>query len=222
MSLLEVVAAIVIVALLCSTVLGAVSFMQALELRQTNTLACGELANRMMLQYLDDKSAMPSTLTPLEYGAHRYRWSVSESPVGFKAVEAEAAPGASAATGRGSRSTIPPEKRYRVVTVTVWLSEESGGSMQLEEGVPHARFGRLIDLLAFRNPDSATNMLSQPGKMQELLEAIGGAATGGATGAESGTRGGNGAGNGAGNGTGTGNGGGAGNVPRRTGGGGRP
>ncbi len=185
MTLLEVVAAIAIVALLCSTVLGAVSYMQSIELRQTHALACGELANRMMLQYLDDKTAMPSPMTPLEYGAHRYRWSASESPVGFQAVEAQPTGASNAPTGRTGRSTIPPEKRYRLVTVTVWLSEESGGAMQLEEGVPNARIGRLIDLLAFRNPDSATNMLSQPGKMQEILEAIGATqAPAGQTGAE--------------------------------------
>lgn len=212
MSLLEVVAAIAIVALLCSTVLGAVSFMQSIELRQTHTLACGELANRMMLQYLDDKSALPSTLTPLEYGAHRYRWSVGESHVGFNAVEAPPTAAANAPTGRQARSTIPPERRYRMVTVTVWLSEESGGSMQLQEGIPHARFGRLIDLLAFRNPDSATNMLNQPGKMQELLEAMGGIPTGGAGGS---------GGTGGAGGSGTGQPG-TGNVPRRPGTGGRP
>lgn len=173
MTLLEVVAAIAVVALLCSTVLGAISYIHSIEQRQTHALACGELANRMMLQYLDDKSAMPSAITPLEYGASRYRWSVSESPVGFKAVEVTEG---DAGTGRPGRNSIPPEKRYKLVTVSVWLGEESGGSMQMAEGVPNARIGRLIDILAFRNPDSATNLLSQPGKMQEILEAIGASA----------------------------------------------
>lgn len=205
MTLLEVVAAIAIVALLCSTVLGAVSYMQSIELRQTHALACGELANRMMLQYLDDKSAMPSAMTPLEYGAHRYRWSVSESPVGFQAVEASATAASTAPTGRQGRSTIPPEKRYRLVTVTVWLGEESGGAMQLAEGVPNARIGRLIDILAFRNPDSATNMLSQPGKMQEILEAIGATQAPATPSGTDGTGSGNSAGRRGGGGTGRGN-----------------
>ena len=173
MTLLEVVLAIATVALLSSTVLGAVTYMHQVELRQTHQLATAELANRMMLQYLDDKTSMPSSITPLEYGAHRYRWSLSESPVGFEAIVATDT--AAQTSGRPSRSTIPPERRYKLVTVRVWLSEESDGSMQYEEGVPQTQIYRLIDLLAFRNPDSAENLLRQPGGMQQLLEAIGAA-----------------------------------------------
>lgn len=171
MTLLEVVLAIATVALLASTVLGAVTYMHQVEIRQTHQLATAELANRMMLQYLDDKSAMPSPITPLEYGAHRYRWSLSESPVGFEAIEVQ--DNTPAQSGRTPRNAIPPERRYKLVTVRVWLSEESGGSLQATEGVVQAQIGRLIDLLAFRNPDSAENLLKQPGGMQQLLEAIG-------------------------------------------------
>lgn len=168
MTFLEVVAAVSVVALLASTVLGAVSYIHAVELRQTHLLACAELSNRMMLQYLDDKNALPSPITPLEYGAHRYRWSLSESPVGFSAVEAPSGE-ESGARVRG-RAAIPPDKRYRLITVRVWLGEESGGTLQLSEGVPNARVSRLIDLLAFRNPDSAQNMLTQPDAMRQLVE----------------------------------------------------
>lgn len=173
MTLLEVVLAIATVALLCSTVLGAVTYMHQVELRQTHQLATAELANRIMLQYLDDKTAMPSPITPLEYGAHRYRWSLSESPVGFEAVEVPEA--AAQGQGRPPRNAIPPEKRYKIITVRVWLSEESGGAMQIEQGLAQAQISRLIDLLAFRNPDSAENLLKQPGGMQQLLEALGAA-----------------------------------------------
>lgn len=185
MTFLEVVAAVAVLALMTGTVLGAVSLVQGMQLRQTHTLACAELANRMMLQYLDDKSSVPSPITPLEYGAHRYRFSLAESSVGFVSAESTSDTGA---TQRVGRSPITPDRRYKQVTVKVWLSEESGGSQQLVEGVPHVQIARLIDLLAFRNPDSAQNMLSQPGAMQQLLEAIGagGAQTG--SGNNTGTR----------------------------------
>jgi type II secretory pathway pseudopilin PulG len=189
---LEVVFATALVGVLAATLVGLFSFINATQRREQRYLAAAEVANRLMLNYLDNPAAMPDPGKVIEYGPPenpaKFRWSYTEQPVRMNEARPEA---------RDETRAGPLKRdRMKLVTVRVWLSEYSGGEMSHGDTVPGIVLTRLIDPLALRNPDSTTNMLKDPAAYQRWLEAMmgftqgqvvggaggaGGAATGAAT-----------------------------------------
>lgn len=171
MTFLEVVVAVALLALLASTVFGAFNFMLGRQRLEQQTLGAHEVANRLVLSYLDDRNAMPNSSLPIEYGPDRYRWDFQVTPV--KIVSPESANPDAAPRPAPLRDRVPFNERIRQITVRVWLGEESGGTFGAETGVPHAKITRLLYPLANRNPDSFDNMLKSDagirGYMDEIL-----------------------------------------------------
>jgi hypothetical protein len=127
------------------------------------------VAHRLVLAYLDDPTDMPDARLPLEYGPTeapaRFRWEYAEEPLRLIEVAGDR-------RDPTRQSPLSPD-RFRQVKVTVWLSEESGGTRYLEAGTPSAVLTRMMDPITIRNPDSAMNMISsERGRerwMQELM-----------------------------------------------------
>ncbi|MEL6329168.1 MAG: type II secretion system protein [Planctomycetota bacterium] len=190
LTLIEAVLASVILGLLATTLMGAISSISAADLRQQQRLAAAELASRLMIMYLDDAESMPSNFLPVAYKTWdglspreqwRYRWDVNER----FGVELE--PSISAAQEVPS---LPDAfdgfaGRAKLVTVRVWLSEESGGSFLYDQGVPSSIAVRLVDPVDFENADSFQRRFpleSEEGVqrlMRTLMEATGGPGSGG-------------------------------------------
>lgn len=196
MSFLEVVLALAILSMIAATAMSAISAITGQAKAARQRLAAIELANRLILQYMDDPTRMPRPELPIEYAQERYRWSLREGAVSMvPVVPAE------------ERSSLGPRRldRFKSVTLTVWLSEESGGTSMPEVGTPGAVLTRLMDPYALRNPDAIERMLADPARLQQFIEAFTGGAPsappGGAT-----PRGGSGGGSGGGAGSGPGGG----------------
>jgi len=163
LTFLETVCAAALLALVAATILGAFNTMMADQERQRHRLGAAEVANRLILQYLDDKTALPSQALPVAYAGERYRWSLTETPARIIPARPEVA------AERAGRTTLSLD-RISAVAVTVWLGEESGGSSTIEPGTPSARLSRLVDpLAAARNPDSMDNMFKDPAAREEFL-----------------------------------------------------
>lgn len=162
MSLVEVVMAMVLLGIIATTVFGALSYTMGAQIREQRMLASAEVANRMMLQYLDDNKNMPDSSLPVQYGRDFYRWSLSERSARLVPAKAEVA---EARQRRGSLSL----DRFKAVTVKVWLSERSGGGVTPGNG-PEFTITRLVDpAMVYRNPDSMDNLLKRPGGIDEIL-----------------------------------------------------
>lgn len=170
MTLIEAVAAITLLAVLAATVLSSLSGMIKAQTRQLQRLGAGEIANRLMLQYLDDPQTMPAEGLPVAYDGARYRWQLAKS-------SARLTP---AVAGDGSRGGLSLD-RLGTVTIRVWLSEESGGSPTFgPAGVPNYTLTRVVDpTYVFRNPDSLDNMIKNPQRMREFQEMFTGVEQGG-------------------------------------------
>lgn len=164
LTLIETVAAVVLLSLLAAAVLGALSSVVAQQTRQNRRVQAMELANRLMLQYLDDPNLMPARSMPVAYGRERYRWDVAETPVRLVHALSDAA-------GEGERRSPLTLDRIKVVTLHVWLSEESDGSMSFTEVVPSATLVRLMDPIAglYRNPDTMTAILADDKRKREIF-----------------------------------------------------
>lgn len=183
MSFLETVAAAAILALLASVILGGFESMMGGQHRQRHRLACAELANRLILQYLDDKSALPSESAPIGYDGERYRWEMRETPARLVPSRPEVAAERSGASG------LTPD-RMSILTITVWLGEESGGSRDGSGGAPSVTLTRLFDPIALRNPDSIDNLFKDQNSpaFREFMDTFGRFSTGGGGGGRGNSR----------------------------------
>lgn len=167
MSFLEVVLALAILAMIAATSLAAISAITGQARAARHKLAATELANRLILQYMDDPTRMPRAELPIEYARERYRWSLREGSVSMVPVVAPE-----------ERTTNGPRRmdRFKTVSVQVWLSEESGGRMVPDEGTPGAVLTRLMDPYALRNPDAIDRLVGDKERLREFLDAFSGGA----------------------------------------------
>jgi len=162
---LEAVLASVLLAMVASTLASGVSFMTRSQSRMDQKLGAAELANRLVLQYIDDRDSLPDKALPIEYDVDLYRWTLEEAPVQFvfdNAVE-------DSTGGVGNGASLG---RIKLITVRVWLGVDSGGALSYTSEVPSCTITRLIDPLAFNNPDSLETLLNQPGGIERLFESM--------------------------------------------------
>ncbi len=166
-TLLEAILAVVLLGMVAATLASAAGFMGSMQNRMEQRLGAAELGNRLMLQFIDDRESLPSRSLPIEYNADFFRWTLEEKPVRFNVENNVAAQSGASAVGSGVNLS-----RIKLVTITVWLGADSGGSRALEPGIPKATITRLIDPLAFSNPDSLSTLIEQPGGIEQLLQSF--------------------------------------------------
>jgi hypothetical protein len=171
--MVEVIAGVVLLALIAGTVLAGVSVVLGVQLRHQRTLACAELASRLTLQYLDDPTKMPDSTLPVQYGRELYRWRLAKVPVELTPARLEGA-------DRTSRTGLSLN-RLEAIAITVWLSEQSGGSVVPEIDTPAFGISRLMDPIADvqRNPDSGTELLANEERRRQFINRFLGAEQGG-------------------------------------------
>lgn len=165
-SFLEAVLGVVLLGLVTASLAGAISFMQRADARLNRKLSAAELGNRIILQFIDDRESLPSPSMPIAYGDTLFRWELEEQPVRFVVEQSGVA---TADTGVGGGASLD---RVRYVVVRVWLAPESGGSYAYDQSVPSAVLSRLVDPLAFANPDSLQTLIEQPGGIDRLLQML--------------------------------------------------
>ncbi len=165
LTILETVAAVTLLGVVTSAMFGLLSYLVAAQVREQQRLGASELANRLVLQYLDDPNALPNSSLPLEYGINTFRWDHRDGPVTL--IE-------SVPDGRDpARPSQLPLDRFMEVSVRVWLSERSGGAVRPETGVPIATVTRVYDPFYFtRNPDSGENMIQDPQRLEQMMQRL--------------------------------------------------
>tara|TARA_R110002072_G_scaffold42064_9_gene117811 strand:- start:97542 stop:98129 length:588 start_codon:yes stop_codon:yes gene_type:complete len=162
---LESILAVVLLAMVAMTLSNASTIIVKAQRKMDQRLGAGELANRLILQYIDERSSLPDSSLPIEYDVDLYRWSLEESPVQFEFDNQETEE--SNAIGGGVSLD-----RIKLVTIKVWLDSDSGGSFAYSSTVPSIVLTRLIDPLAFNNPDSLETLLAKPGGIEEFLQPL--------------------------------------------------
>lgn len=164
MTFLEVMLATALLAMVTASVFSAINFAVGSQVRHEQLLGAAEVANRVVVMYLDDPAAtLAQQSRPMDYGPHRYRWSARSAPIALVA-DAEAAAQGGAPGGGVSLS------RLEELTVHVWLSEESGGAYEPLAGVPQFSLKRMLDMNpTFRNPDSLQGAMEGGTLLERIL-----------------------------------------------------
>ncbi len=166
MTLLEVVFAVVLLSLVVASVTGAMAFTNKMDARNDKRLGAYELANRLILQYLDDPKAMPRRGAPLDYGFYRYLWDVSTETVEMKVKEVRRE------EGRGSGPQMLD--RFEEVTARVWIADEEPGqtSGYPRQGELLAELSRVHDPFFKQDADAADRLVNDPSNMEGLIRRI--------------------------------------------------
>ncbi len=163
LTFIETVCAVALLGLVTATTFAAFNSIMGTQRRQQQRLDAMELANRLILEYLDDKETMPAAGLPIVYNDTRYRWDLREIPVRLEPARPDVA------EERSMASPISVD-RMQAIVVRVWLGEESGGSFSYDTTVPAVSLTRLMDPIALRNPDTTKRLANNPAKQAELLD----------------------------------------------------
>jgi hypothetical protein len=194
LTLLECVGAVVMLAVVTAGIFTAVGFVLNSSAREQERLGAVELANRLVLLYLDDSKHMPSPTLPLDYEQFQYRWTIEEAPIRLHdAVPARAPEGGGSSQPIQSPLTLD---RLKQVSVRVTLSRGPGTSWA-GFTPPEASITRVLDPLTIRNPDAFSNKINTPEGIRDLLDimsgmgsrSVGGGGTSGAGGTGTGAKG---------------------------------
>lgn len=164
MTLLEAVLATLLLGFVGAAFLGALSNIWRSQIRQSQRLAAAETANRLVLQYLDNRGALDAINgRPIAYGSWSFRWELNEEPVTFVPPPGEAGVAAQRRLDRGISGNF---NRIKHIRVRVWLDERNleGGSFRPTPDTPQVTLSRLVDPLNLdRNPDSFKKLMQNPG-----------------------------------------------------------
>ena len=76
LTFIEVTLAVALLAIVSSTIFGAFGYLMGRQRVEQQKLGSMEVANRLMLQRLDDENSLPASGLPVEYGPDRYRWEM--------------------------------------------------------------------------------------------------------------------------------------------------
>lgn len=168
MTFLEVVFATALFAIVASSILGVFSFTVSAANREQKLLACAEVANRLIMAYMDDPATLPDPGKTVEYGPKEspltFRWDYQEDPVALVEPRGDA-------RQRVRESPLRMD-RFVQVTVKVWLAEDSGGSRRAESGTPQIVLTRMYDPTYLRNPDSFMRQLESGRGIDKLMQAL--------------------------------------------------
>lgn len=179
MTLLEVVVAVLILGLVASAVSSVLAYVVGQTRYNTIRLGAFEVANRIMIQYLDDDSVIQRTQgRPIEYDGKRYDWDCNVDRVTMNID-----------TTRAANARFPSNlaSRFELVTIRVWDAPRSGLRGAGRTGEPLANVTRLVDpgFLA-RNPDSGARLVNDPARLVEYSRTrLGFGLSGGPSGAAS-------------------------------------
>lgn len=161
---LEVLLAVTMLTLVTAMIMNAINSMVIAQTTQRQRLAAAELANGLVLTYLDDKKLLPQRNSVVVYGRDRYRWDYDERAVTITPSREETL---AARSNQGLSLG-----RLKAVTFHVWLSEQSGGVATFDEArgsQVHFALSRIVDPIALRNPDAIERMLKDPEAYKEFL-----------------------------------------------------
>jgi hypothetical protein len=166
LSIIEAVFAVAMLALVAASLFSTIDFLLTRQVAQDRKLAAMEIANRVMLQYLDDPRELDASKgLPIRYhpstNADLFRWELEETDVDIELDPAVASLGENA-------QSFDTRAIYHV-TVRVWLSEHSGGAYRPAQSPIVLELKRIVDPLGMRTPQQVGNIFNDFGRIQEIF-----------------------------------------------------
>ncbi|HYC99677.1 MAG TPA: hypothetical protein VEB22_00490 [Phycisphaerales bacterium] len=156
-ALIEVVAAAALLAVTASAVVGGFATVAGAEARNERKLESLELANRLLLQYIDDSRDMPDEALHVQQGRGVYRWRMVVTPAGLST------PSGSVIDLPSSGAGTQAVDKLAVLTVAVFagVPDGNGGYSVGERLCSLTRVYHPLSLV-YRNPDAFARVAADP------------------------------------------------------------
>ncbi len=167
MTFIEVVLASALLGIVSMGVFGVLNYLVLQQKRAEYFTGAAEVANRVVIMFLDNPDNMPSGGQPIAYGRNLYRWTYEASPIEVYDPNAT------------EESTPMSLARLQELTVSVWLHEDSGGAYTPSAGTPGIVVRRMLDPLANRNPDTLTRKIERGDVIGDFMSGGGPSRSGG-------------------------------------------
>ncbi|MBX3358182.1 MAG: hypothetical protein KF745_07120 [Phycisphaeraceae bacterium] len=167
-SLLEVTLAIALLAFVAIAMTGTVTLISRLRADDRQRAGGYELANRLIVMYLDDDTSINSLGKTVEYLGFRYKWELDEDTVTMRVKPTEA-------TARVEQTL--GYNRFKRITFRIFAVDEakSQNGRFAVAGDQVASLSRLYDPMAImsRNPDSWDyTVTGKPGGLTDFITRI--------------------------------------------------
>jgi type II secretory pathway pseudopilin PulG len=170
LTLLEIVLALTLLALLSATVLGSLSAIDAMQRRNQMVLAANEVASRLMLMQLDDDRSLPSKAQVIEQGPFLFMYDLVEETVKLELNRRQ-----------GSLDTKPQGlDRFQQYSITIYEAELINGMPRSVEQV--AQLQRIVDPFTMRNRESMRRIEQDPNRFIGRVTQFFGKGAGGGSG----------------------------------------
>ncbi|MEL7472350.1 MAG: prepilin-type N-terminal cleavage/methylation domain-containing protein [Planctomycetota bacterium] len=174
LTLLESILAVALLALVATSIATVMGYVSGAQRRAHVELAAAEVANRLIIQYLDDKQTLfDQGGKPIPYGPADdtlyFRWDLREGGVRLDVSEA------SVGALESSNSQLGRVDTVRQVTAWVWLSEDSGGSFERTDETPTHVLTRVyapIFGITFRGADTMAKLTDDPRNLEAFISAV--------------------------------------------------
>lgn len=153
LTILEVVFAMAILGLVVMASMSALSYVHGSQARDQRTLAAAEIANRLLLMYIDDPNSPWNEGDTISWPTgEQYRWDLVRSEV---KIDSAVPPPTEMNTQGGGFGL----DRIHMIRARVWLDAPYGGTQDFSIEAPHAEISRLMDPIAnMTRPDSSKRM----------------------------------------------------------------
>lgn len=160
---LEAILGMALVGILGGAIFGVLGYAWRIEIEARQTLAAAEIANRVLISYIDDPTSTAKLPELIDYEQVRYRWSLNVTQTLLRDSFPDAR------TDReGAPSSSEALESMELVTVTAWLDDGSASSIAPGR-TPTFELERVINPFQYRGNDTLERLLQSPERQNRLL-----------------------------------------------------
>ncbi|HED52920.1 MAG TPA: hypothetical protein ENJ00_01795 [Phycisphaerales bacterium] len=162
-SFLEAVLAAALLGIIAASIFSTLGYIWNAEHDDTDRLGAAEVANRVLISYLDDNTSTRRLPDVIHYGKRDYRWKLDEHDVRLEE------PNRRARITAGTPGAVPNALVHlKEISVTAWLDD--GTPETLTPGTtPAVRLNRLVNPIAYRGADTIDRLLNSPERRSDLF-----------------------------------------------------
>lgn len=161
---LEAVLGMALLGILAGAILGVLGYAWNVEIQARQTLAAAEVANRVLISYLDDQTS-PRKLPPaIDYQQMRFRWSLETDSITVRDSNPDAR-----VSRAGTPAVLEAFDRMEFVTVVAWLDDGTDASAAPGR-TPTFTLERMVDPFGFRGVDTLERLLQDSERQSEFVE----------------------------------------------------
>mgnify|MGYP003649085154 CR=1 FL=1 len=163
-SFLEAVLAAALLGIIASAIFSVLGYVYASDREDAIRLGAAEVANRIIITYLDDETSIRKLPDLIDYGPDRYRWELDDDTVRIEE------PNRHLRVTAGRDGAVPSALvRLDEIRVTVWQDDGTDASL-VAGSTPGVRLNRLVNPIAYRGDDAISRLLESPERITGLMQ----------------------------------------------------